>query len=103
MTIKDDIPGFHLNTQIFEENGNPKTLPRGYQYEIPLSLNAEICFSEFVNIEKKEKPAANKTVKVANLVEDLRDTSDILYNAYLDGQKTQKVISNIRRMKSVSP
>ena len=66
-------------------------------------MNAEICFSEFINVEKKEKPVANKAVKVTNLVEDLRDTSDILYNAYLDGQKNHKVISNIRRMKSVSP
>ena len=56
MTIKDDIPGFHLNSQLNPNSQNPKTLPVGYEYEIPLSLNAETCFSEFVSEEKKQKP-----------------------------------------------
>ena len=34
-----------------------------------------------------------------------QDTSDLLYNAYVEGQTAKKivVIGNIRRMKSVSP
>ena len=55
MAIKDDIPGFHLNHVLHPNSENPVTLPLGHDYEIPLSLNAETCFSEFKNIEKIPK------------------------------------------------
>ena len=53
MAIKDDIAGFHLNTLLWPNSEHPQTLPQGFDYEIPLSLNAETCMSEFRNIEKK--------------------------------------------------
>ena len=68
MTIKDDIPGFHLNTQLNPNSENPKTLPVGYNYETPLSLNAETCFSEFISEEKKEKANSNKQSKFTSIV-----------------------------------
>lgn len=56
----------------------------GHDYEVPLSLNAEICFSEFVSVEKKERTSLGKAVKVSSLIEDMRDLSDLLYNAYAE-------------------
>ena len=88
MAIKDDIPGFHLNSVLHDGSKNPKTLPLGYDYEIPLSLNAETCFSEFVNVEKKTTTASGKAVKVNNNknseVDDMRDLSDFLFNSYAE-------------------
>ena len=55
MAIKDDIPGYHLNNVLHANSENPVTLPAGYNFEIPLSLNAETCFSEFRNVEKIPK------------------------------------------------
>ena len=53
MAIKDDIPGFdEMNLVKHPGSENPLSLPSGYDYEVPLSLNAETCFSEFRNIEK---------------------------------------------------
>ena len=52
MCIKDDIPGFYLNTLLQPDSSNPRTLPTGFDYEVPMSLNAEICLSEFRNVEK---------------------------------------------------
>lgn len=51
--IKDDTPGFYLNDIMRENSENPRTLPPNYDYEVPLSLNAETNLSEFRN---KEKP-----------------------------------------------
>lgn len=56
----------------------------GHDYEVPLSLNAETCFSEFVSLEKKERTSLGKAVKVSSLIEDMRDLSDLLYNAYAE-------------------
>lgn len=53
MTIKDDLPGMFLNSELNPNSEHPKTLPLGYDYDIPLSLNAESCLSEFRNIDKK--------------------------------------------------
>ena len=47
IAIKDDIPSLHLNDQMHANSENPKTLPPGYDYEVPLSLNAETNLSEF--------------------------------------------------------
>ena len=73
MAIKDDIPGFHLNTLLHKGSENPRTLPAGYDYEVPLSLNAEICISEFRNVEKaiSEKKDSNavKSVNVTTMLE----------------------------------
>ena len=52
MAIKDDTPGFYLNTEMHPNSTNPRTLPAGYDYETPLSLNAETCLSEYRNIDK---------------------------------------------------
>ena len=52
IVIKDDTPGFHLNDQLHPNSENPKTLPHDYDYEVPLSLNAETNLSEFRQIEK---------------------------------------------------
>ena len=60
LTIKDDTPGFHLNN-VHKANGELATLPdqvaaygipEEFKYEVPMSLNAEICLSEFRNVEK---------------------------------------------------
>lgn len=51
LVIKDDIPGFHLNTVWVEESKYPRTVPPGHEYEVPLSLNAETCLSEFISKE----------------------------------------------------
>ena len=84
MVIKDDTPGLELNTEMHAKSENPKTLPVGYDYEIPMSLNAEICLSEFRPIDKAASAAnSNKTTKVTK-VEELIDTSDFLYNAFVD-------------------
>jgi len=86
LTIKDDIPRLHLNTELNEENKNyPKTIPTDFEYEIPLSLNAETCFSEFVNVEKNEKSNSNKQGKINSMFDDMCDTSDLLYNAHTEG------------------
>ena len=52
MTVKDDTPGFYMNAEIHPNSTNPRTLPAGYDYEVPLSLNAETYLSEFRNVEK---------------------------------------------------
>ena len=111
MAIKDDIPSFYLNTDLHKGTENPKTLPTGFDYEVPLSLNAETCISEFKNPEKaivadKNKDnAANvvRSVTVTNMLEQFNDMSDLLYNAYSDAQKSRKIVKKIRRMKSCSP
>ena len=59
----------------------------GYDYEIPLSLNAETCLSEFKNVvknpEKDGKASGGiKNINIASMAEDLEDTSDFLYNVY---------------------
>ncbi len=73
MAIKDDIPGFHLNTQLHKNSENPRTLPAGYDYEVPLSLNAEICMSEFKNVEKalsdKKDKDGVKSVNVTSMID----------------------------------
>ena len=60
LTIKDDTPGFYLNN-VHKANGELATLPdqvaaygitEEFKYEVPMSLNAEICMSEFRNVEK---------------------------------------------------
>ena len=81
MTIKDDIPGLHLNTILHQDSENAKTLPTGFDYEIPLSLNAETCFSEFRNVEKASKSSRKDNNDDEN---DPVDLSDLLYNAYQD-------------------
>ena len=65
------------------------TLPTGFDYEIPLSLNAETCLSEFRNVEKVPKSSGgsaknnNKNAE-ENKEENTTDLSDLLYNAYSD-------------------
>ena len=88
MAVKDDIPGFHLNKVKHPGSDNPMTLPIGFDFEIPLSLNAETCLSEFRNVEKAPKSsggsARNNKNGEENKEEDLTDLSDLLYNAYSD-------------------
>lgn len=61
MAIKDDIPGLPLNTEKNPGGSeNPRTLPVGFDYEVPLSLNAETCLSEFRNVEKTDKGTKGK-------------------------------------------
>ena len=108
MVIKDDTPGLELNSEMHPNSQNPKTLPTSYEYEIPMSLNAEICLSEFRPSDKAPSATSNKTAKVTlvvNKVEGLIDNSDFLYDAFADAQKPSTVVKkiNIRRMKSVSP
>ena len=55
-----------------------------------MSLNAETCLSEFRNKEKSnpnERPKQN--TNVANMLDELNDTSDMLYNAYAEAQKSR--------------
>ena len=61
-----------------------------------MSLNAEICMSEFRNAEKLQ--IGKKESYTA-----LPDTSDILFNVYSEATKEHKVVKKIRRMKSSSP
>ena len=96
MAIKDDIPGFHLNTVRHPGSENPMTLPTGYDFEIPLSLNAETCLSEFRNVEKAPKSGSGSARNNKHHVEgeskkedDAADLSDLLYNAYSDAQKSR--------------
>ena len=85
MCIKDDIPGFYLNTELHTDSQNPRTLPPGFDYEVPMSLNAEICLSEFRNKEKiPAETRENKHKNVLSLLDDMKDLSDMLYNAYAD-------------------
>ena len=109
MAVKDDIPGFYLNTVLNPGSENPKTLPTGFEYEVPLSLNAETCFSEFRNIEKpavlKKKEEAKEEVKnpgVRVMLNEDEDLSDLLYNAYSEAQKSRGVVKKqiVRRLKS---
>lgn len=50
--IKDDTPWFHLNSEMQPGTEDPKTLPKGFDYEVALSLHAETCLSEFRQVEK---------------------------------------------------
>ena len=85
MCIKDDIPGFYLNTELQPGSQHPRTLPPGFDYEVPMSLNAETCLSEFRNIEKIPAEAReNRRNNVLSLIDDMKDLSDMLYNAYAD-------------------
>ena len=56
MAIKDDIPGFdELNKEKYVNYSDYfMSLPSGYEYEVPLSLNAETCISEYRNVEKAQ-------------------------------------------------
>ena len=55
IVVKDDTPGFYLNTEMYEESKDiPRTLPKGYDYEVPMSLNAETCLSEYRQKVKEE-------------------------------------------------
>lgn len=38
-----------------EGKDNPRTLPKGYDYEVPMSLNAETNLSEYRNKETEAK------------------------------------------------
>ena len=107
ITIKDDTPGFYLN-DVLKANGEPATLPdqvaseaikEEFKYEVPMSLNAEICMSEFRNVEKP-KQAAKSNHKDDAAIPDM---SDILFNVYSEATKEHKVVKKIRRMKSSSP
>ena len=83
-TIKDDLPGMLLNTLLCPDSENPRTLPMGYDYDVPLSLNAESCLSEFRNIDRKPITKKNSNISANNGAadEDMEDSSDFLYNAY---------------------
>lgn len=59
MVIKDDTPGDPINVVKDKEN-NFVTLPNGSNFEIPMSLNAEICLSQFRNVEKEVKDDNSK-------------------------------------------
>ena len=54
--FKDDTPNLFLNDKKHPGTDEMATLPRGHEYDVPLSLNAEVCMSEFRNVETK-KPA----------------------------------------------
>ena len=54
MVIKDDTPGDPINAAKDKEN-NLVCLPKGNNFEIPMSLNAETCVSQFRNVEKEQK------------------------------------------------
>jgi len=73
MAIKDDIPGFYLNRDLHKGTENPRTLPTGFDYEVPLSLNAETCISEFKNPEKPSAP--DKKENGANVVRSVTVTN----------------------------
>ena len=64
-----------------------------------MSLNAEVCMSEYRNIEK-----TLPTKKFGASADPLSlDTSDILFNVYQEATKEHKVVKKIKRMKSCSP
>ena len=69
-----------------------------FKYEIPMSLNAEICLSEYINKEKNPQVVKNHSISI-----DPPDTSDILFEVYYEATKEHKVVKKIRRMKSSSP
>ena len=64
-----------------------------------MSLNAEICMSEYRNIEKSQ--ATRKFG--AGIDPHSQDTSDILFNVYQEATKEHKVVKKIKRMKSCTP
>ena len=68
---------------------HPRTVPNGYEYEVPLSLHAETSISEFRLKEKAGAANKVKNVQVSNLLADIADTSDFLYNAYSEAQKNR--------------
>ena len=74
-------------------------VPADFQYEVPMSLNAEVCMSEYRNIEKGQ-PAKRWGAAVDP---HSQDTSDILFNVYQEATKEHKVVKKIKRMKSCSP
>ena len=41
----------HYMNSIKRENGDMLTMPEGESYDVPLSLNAEVCMSQFRNKE----------------------------------------------------
>lgn len=83
LIIKDDIPGFELNTIRVEGSKHPKTVPVGHRYVEPLSMHGEITISEFDSTISKpsEEKKKNKASSAAQVAEP-EDTSDFLYNAY---------------------
>ena len=52
--LKDDTPNHFANTHK-KENGEFATLPDGFNYDVPLSLNAEVCLSQFRNKEVENR------------------------------------------------
>ena len=61
LVVKDDITGFVLHTELVEGGSeHKKTVPLGYDYEVPLSLHAETNLSEF---RAKEKTSSTSKVK----------------------------------------
>jgi len=100
------VPGLHLNAEVVAGSEHAKTVPIGYDFEVPLSLHAETCISEFRPKPKTgglNKPGSSGNVKnaaVANMVAEFNDNSDFLYNAYADAQKGKKIVKKIKRMKS---
>ena len=91
-TIKDDLPGMLINNILHENSENPKTLPPGYDYDVPLSLHAESCLSEFRNIDKMpvEKKKSSTSAKDAKENEEDEDPSDLLYNAYTEARNRRQ-------------
>ena len=75
--LKDDIPYHYLNNKK-RENGETYTMPDGFKYDVPLSLNAEVCLSQFRNKEVK-KP-------VVNLPEST-ELDDSLFTAQIEAKK----------------
>ena len=51
-----------------------------------MSLNAETTLSEFRNVEKIPASEAREAKRnnVQSLLEEMKDSSDMLYNAYAD-------------------
>lgn len=101
--VKDDIVGLPINKELVEGSEHPRTVPPGYKYEVPLSLHAETCLSEYKVKEKSNTSGKVKSIQVVNMLADFADNSDKLYNAYADAQRGKEVLKKIRRMKSVSP
>ena len=94
--LKDDLPMHYLNTQK-KENGEFATLPDGYSYDVPLSLNAEICLSEFRNKEV-EKRVVNQAPPA-----EVTELDDTLFNAQIEAKRGIVKIKKIKRLKSMSP
>jgi hypothetical protein len=121
--VKDDLPGHPYNqrkhdflTDDQQKEIDPISqlwtmpiLKDGKKYMIPMSLNAEVCISQFVNKEKPVLKRANSggvpsssisAREGTGIFSEGQDSSDLLYDVYHEAWQSVKRKVKIKRMKS---